>query len=191
MNEDEEKEANEDEVNHDSTVEAKKLDSLSRFRGVSKSVGRVAHQVHLVKRRTSFVETHQLNKTVSEEGHKLVNGYEIVRTLGQGAFGKVKLCKKFINQEYREFAIKIMKKSILMRKRMGQSVDDSAIELVLREIAIMKKLSHPNVVMLHEVIDDPMSNKLCKHWGGVIVNFFYLLWNYIVVIVVFHRVSPP
>ena len=30
----------------------------------------------------------------------------------------------------------------------------------MREIAIMKKLNHPNVIKLHEVIDDPEEDKL-------------------------------
>jgi [calcium/calmodulin-dependent protein kinase] kinase len=34
-------------------------------------------------------------------------------------------------------------------------------EEVKREIAIMKKLNHENVMTLHDVIDDPNSNKLC------------------------------
>eukprot|EP00494_Astrolonche_serrata_P033670 UN33939 len=31
---------------------------------------------------------------------------------------------------------------------------------VLREITIMKKIKHPNIVMLHEVLDDPKNNEL-------------------------------
>ena len=37
----------------------------------------------------------------------------------------------------------------------------TAFDDVIREIAIMKKLNHENVMTLHDVIDDPNSNKLC------------------------------
>ena len=35
-----------------------------------------------------------------------------------------------------------------------------ALQDVMREIAIMKKLDHKNVIKLHEVIDDPKEDKL-------------------------------
>jgi hypothetical protein len=72
------------------------------------------------------------------------------------------------------YAVKIIKKSILLRVRQrggnllvavtgadSTSVSPATDSLrgVLREIAIMKKLHHPNVVVLHEVIDVPNHNK--------------------------------
>ena len=35
-----------------------------------------------------------------------------------------------------------------------------ALQNVLNEIAIMKKLDHPNVIRLHEVIDDEEKDKI-------------------------------
>lgn len=45
----------------------------------------------------------------------MVNEYSFEKKLGEGAFGKVKLAKKKDSDE--KFAIKILKKSLLKRKR--------------------------------------------------------------------------
>lgn len=42
-------------------------------------------------------------------------------------------------------------------KRMGNRY---AVNGVRHELAVLKKLRHPNVTCLHEVIDDPSRNKL-------------------------------
>jgi serine/threonine protein kinase len=59
-------------------------------------------------------------------------------------------------------AVKIFSKSILKRKRTmqrdkanGRLKVSTALEQVEREIALMKKLSHPNLVDMYEVIDSP------------------------------------
>lgn len=44
----------------------------------------------------------------------------------------------------------------------------------MREIAIMKKLNHPNVVHLYEVIDDPRSNQVY-----LILEYYLLLYRYV------------
>ena len=41
-----------------------------------------------------------------------------------------------------------------------------------REIAILKKLDHPNVVRLFEVLDDPLQDELIL--GKFLVNIFSL-----------------
>lgn len=41
-----------------------------------------------------------------------------------------------------------------------QATDDNALNLIKEEIAIMKKLNHPNVVNLIEVLDDPEEDSL-------------------------------
>eukprot|EP01114_Cavostelium_apophysatum_P013963 TRINITY_DN3494_c0_g1_i1.p1 TRINITY_DN3494_c0_g1~~TRINITY_DN3494_c0_g1_i1.p1 ORF type:complete len:250 (-),score=79.61 TRINITY_DN3494_c0_g1_i1:223-972(-) len=55
--------------------------------------------------------------------------------------------------------MKIMIKSQLMRKRVGLR-KGTAYENVVREIELMKRLDHPHVIKLIEVIDDPQEDKL-------------------------------
>jgi serine/threonine protein kinase len=100
--------------------------------------------------RQPIAETHLLRKSQDHDGNKVINRYSVLADLGKGAFGKVKLG---VNNETNEtVAIKIIKKAILKR-----SSDPLALN---REIAILKKVRHQNVVSLYEVIDDPESEKL-------------------------------
>ena len=64
-------------------------------------------------------------------------------------------------------AVKIFRKSILKRQRTMERDKTShrvkirtALQQVEREIALMKKLSHPNLVAMYEVIDSPQSDML-------------------------------
>ena len=61
------------------------------------------------------------------------------------------------------FAVKIFKVSLLKRRRMWDSQVSgykTAFDDVLREIAIMKRLDHENVMVMHDVVDDSSCNKL-------------------------------
>jgi len=89
-----------------------------------------------------------------DENVKKVNAYGIGKQLGKGSFGTVYKGTKGGD----DFALKVLKRSLLKRKRMGRT--GNAFEAVLREIAVMKKLHHPNVVKLYEVIDDPERDEL-------------------------------
>ena len=74
--------------------------------------------------------------------------------------------------------MKIFTKSLLKKKREyyrkkeGGMAYTDALQNVLKEIAIMKKLEHPHVISLHEVIDNEKGEKLYmgNHWIIVIVD---------------------
>lgn len=92
-----------------------------------------------------------------------INQYDIKKPLGKGSFAEVYLCgDRNTNEDY---AVKVFNKSLLRRRRTmartscGVQVH-SELEKVEREIAIMKKLVHPNLVSLYEVIDDHDDDQL-------------------------------
>jgi|JFJP01.1.fsa_nt_gi [calcium/calmodulin-dependent protein kinase] kinase len=102
-----------------------------------------------------------------------ISQYKVLKDLGEGSFGEVKLC------EYKGklYAAKIMSKSRL-RKRREMVVDESgqvsykdALMDVRREIAIMKKLTHRNVVKLIEVIDDVLSDEIIMSKAQTVLDY--------------------
>lgn len=89
-------------------------------------------------------------------GRKCINQYEIIDEIGRGVHGKVKLARSFETGEY--VAIKIIQR-FSKKRRLGRVVA-SPEQKIKREIAILKKVRHPNVVGLLEVIDDPEMKKI-------------------------------
>ncbi|KAG0232400.1 hypothetical protein BGW42_008191 [Actinomortierella wolfii] len=101
-------------------------------------------------------ETHTMMKNYDPmTGNKMINKYMVVRELGRGVHGKVKLCRDTLTDEL--CAIKIVDKTT--RRRLGKA-QISNEQKIRREIAIMKKCIHPHVVRLKEVIDDPNARKI-------------------------------
>src|SRR6266536_1524083 len=80
-------------------------------------------------------------------GNKMFNEYEVLAELGRGEHGKVKLARDLKRQKH--VAIKIVQRFSRQRRlaRLGQPE-----EKVKKEVAILKKARHPNVVSLLEVI---------------------------------------
>lgn len=102
-------------------------------------------------------ETHHITKDYDHRtGAKTINRYEFHETIGRGVHGKVKLARDTETGE--PMAIKIVNR--ISKKRLGRMDPLEAESKVRREIAIMKKCVHPNVVALREVMDDPNSKKI-------------------------------
>ncbi|CAI5730236.1 unnamed protein product [Hyaloperonospora brassicae] len=83
--------------------------------------------------------------------------YEVVHELGRGATAVVQLARQRDGEEL--VALKVFKTSLLKKmrdvKRVGRRmVVSTALDKVQMEIAIMKKLHHPNLLNLLEVFDD-------------------------------------
>jgi serine/threonine protein kinase len=90
---------------------------------------------------------------IRTDTHKYYNQYKVVGEIGRGQFGKVKLC---IDERGNAYAVKICRKP---RKRHFGSFGKAYLESIKMEIDIMKKLQHPNVVRVWEVVDLPQESK--------------------------------
>ncbi|KAI1780757.1 kinase-like protein [Hypoxylon cercidicola] len=89
-------------------------------------------------------------------GRKIINQYEVIEELGRGVHGKVKLARNLETGD--NVAIKIIPR-FSKKRRLGK-VTASPQDKTKREIAILKKIRHPNVVALLEIIDDPEFKKI-------------------------------
>ena len=138
-----------------------------------------------------------------------VNEYLLKQLLGEGAFGAVHLCLRYGNDKaaakaaaaankgtaparsaaaLEKFAMKILDKRKLKRKRSmikssrGRPVVHTALDSVREEIAVMKKIAHPMLTRLVEVIDDADGHYLYMVLeyvpGGQIMEWFPTLACY-------------
>ncbi|XP_057527332.1 CBL-interacting protein kinase 33-like isoform X3 [Amaranthus tricolor] len=73
---------------------------------------------------------------------RVVGKYELGRTIGEGTFAKVKFARN--SQTGDPVAIKILDKEKVLRHKMA--------EQIRREVATMKRIKHPNVIRLFEVM---------------------------------------
>jgi serine/threonine protein kinase len=101
-------------------------------------------------------ETHQAEVDIDPvSGRKIINEYEVLSELGRGQHGKVKLCRSLTTNQ--TVAVKIIERESKQR-RLGRSSNQET--KIKREIAILKKARHQNIVSLLEFIDDPTLKKV-------------------------------
>ncbi|XP_045771020.1 calcium/calmodulin-dependent protein kinase kinase 1 isoform X1 [Maniola jurtina] len=101
-------------------------------------------------------------------GYVQLNQYRLLEPIGQGSYGIVKLA--YSEEDDTHYAMKILSKRKLMRRaglfgrtpprKTGPGPPSDPLQRVYREIAVLKKLDHPNVVKLVEVLDDPAEDQL-------------------------------
>lgn len=113
--------------------------------------GKLHHSVKSTKRVERRHVDLPKNKPVVKSGDWLshryvVNDYIILNEIGRGAFAEVRLCKNKTNNKL--FAVKIMSR---------KAFDPT-------EVDIMKKLRHPNVLQLYEVLDDQRGKRCVKEY---------------------------
>ncbi|OAQ69748.1 serine/threonine-protein kinase ssp1 [Pochonia chlamydosporia 170] len=103
-------------------------------------------------------ETHKaLIDSDNITGRKSINQYEVIEEIGRGMHGKVKLARNLETGD--NVAIKIIPR-FSKKRRLGKVTALSPQDKTKKEIAILKKIRHPNVVALLEVIDDPELKKI-------------------------------
>ncbi|XP_073791172.1 calcium/calmodulin-dependent protein kinase kinase 2 isoform X1 [Danio rerio] len=122
--------------------------------------------------RRPTVESHRVSITDLQDCVQL-NQYKLKDEIGKGSYGVVKLAYNEDDNTY--YAMKVLSKKRLMRQagfprrpppRGAKSAPEGPpqpkgpLERVYQEIAILKKLDHPNVVKLVEVLDDPSEDHL-------------------------------
>lgn len=107
--------------------------------------------------------THKLLKDIDPiSGRKTINHYELMDKLGSGNHGTVKLARDLLTDTL--CAVKIVRR-FSKKTRLGRSGDPN--DMIKKEVAILKKARHPNVVSLLEVIDD-------DEWGKVYLALEYV-----------------
>lgn len=107
-------------------------------------------------------ETNRISLTYDPVSkRKVLNTYEIIKELGHGQHGKVKLARDILSKQL--VAIKIVDRHEKKQRKFFTFIKSSKIfenDKIKREIAIMKKCHHKHVVQLIEVLDDLKSRKI-------------------------------
>ena len=86
----------------------------------------------------------ELEKKGKKIKNQIIGNYRIEKTIGEGTFGKVKLGIHIPTEE--QVAIKILEKDKIQ--------DREDLERISREINFLKKLNHPNIIKIYDIIEN-------------------------------------
>ena len=110
-------------------------------------------------------------KHYDEEGNKYYNEYKFISFLGSGSFSKIELVEK----DGVKYALKVIDKVFLRSQKKievdeeGNIIINSSFENAIKEIAILKKTDHPNIIKLYEILYSKDNKKIylileyCEH----------------------------
>ena len=108
------------------------------------------------------IKESELTKNYDSQGNKYYNEYKYLQILGMGAYSKVKLVMK----DNAKYAMKIIDKKELKKKKIftqdkdGNVIVTNLLKDALKEIAILKKLDHPNIIKLYEILHNYQKEKI-------------------------------
>lgn len=105
------------------------------------------------------METQSVSLSKDELGRDMINEYCVVRELGRGSFGVVRLCEHLPSGRF--YAVKEIgrkKRGSLFQIPYGEAQENDYERALRREVAVLKRLQHRNVIALKEVIDDSTAN---------------------------------
>eukprot|EP00966_Prymnesium_polylepis_P261798 6047416-Prymnesium_polylepis.2 len=108
---------------------------------------------------TATVSTTLTAETTTKGGPlRKVADYKVRNQIGKGAYGAVYLVSKEHNS-YEQFAMKVIDLNALRKKGSIGMRKNAALEVIVNEINVLKRISHRNCIRLVESIDDPLAKK--------------------------------
>lgn len=109
----------------------------------------------------SQVKENKAHVSYDDDGDKKINQYRVIQFLGQGAFGKVKLVEN--ENDKKLYAIKIQSKQMVKKMALKSGTFRTGkdnLDILQKEVAIMKKICHENLIRLYEIINDDEGDKI-------------------------------
>ncbi|OMJ29711.1 Serine/threonine-protein kinase ssp1 [Smittium culicis] len=145
------------------------LDLKNKTTSSESSVRSIARPLDLCYQNANFKLTYHLNVDfTSDSSHKTINQYIVGKVLGNGVHGMVRLATDCSSNK--EYAIKITEKRSKGIRRLTSNrnplqlkfprFDVDGLDRIRKEISILKKCNHPNIVKLKEVIDDCKAKRI-------------------------------